>query len=195
MCGRYSLRNNESVEELFGEFEVKTSFNIFPKGKILIYSERLNYIDWGFTPYWADKKFDLINARIETLSSKPSFENSTRCLIPADGWYEWKVIDGIKCPFYFHLNGGMFCFGGVYGGYRGKVGGAIVTTESPEHPQAVHDRMPFIVSRSLYKDWMSGIDIDTLDKNTASKIECYQVSKYMNNPFNDDEGCIEPKLL
>ena len=95
MCGRFTLRNVDTLKSKYGEIDFEPSYNLAPGNSILMLTDQLKSINWSFTPYWADKPFNLINARSETLNSKPSFENSNRCLIPADGWYEWKT-EGMK---------------------------------------------------------------------------------------------------
>ena len=90
MCGRFTLRNLDNLETKYGSTDFEASYNIGPGQKLLALTDKLQSIEWGFTPYWADKPFNLVNARIETLTEKPSFSNSNRCLIPTDGWYEWR---------------------------------------------------------------------------------------------------------
>ena len=190
MCGRFTIRNATAFKSQFGGEEIVPSFNAAPGQKIAAMTDKLNYIKWGFTPLWADKPFNLVNARSETLSTKPSFENSSRCLIPADGWYEWKEEGDKKVPYYNHLEGESFCFGGVYGGYRGEVGCAIVTTEATDHLKDLHDRMPFIIQRSYYKDWIQNNEGNFFDEALAKRIKFYPVSTYVNNPSHNDENCI-----
>lgn len=190
MCGRFTIRNAAAFKTQFGGSEIVPNFNAAPGQKIAAMTDKLNYIKWGFTPFWADKPFNLVNARSETLSTKPSFENSTRCLIPADGWYEWKANGDKKIPFYHHLEGESFCFGGVYGGYRGEVGCAIITTQATDNLKELHDRMPFIIQRSLYKDWLQNKDMNFFDESLAKRIKFYPVSTYVNNPNHNDENCI-----
>jgi len=190
MCGRFTIRNSNSFQNQFGGDEISPSFNISPGQKMATMTDKINHTKWGFTPLWADKPFNLINARYETLATKPSFKDSSRCLIPADGWYEWKVDGDKKIPFFHHLNGELFCFGGVYGGYRGQVGCAIVTTEAVDHLKNVHERMPFIVQRAHYKDWLNSNTVNSFDDSLARLIEYYPVSSYVNNPYNDDDQCL-----
>ena len=99
MCGRFTLRNLDDLKARFGDIDFNSSYNIGPGQKLLALTDKLQSIEWGFSPYWADKPFNLVNARIETLREKPSFSNSNRCLVPSDGWYEWKEKDGKR----FHI--------------------------------------------------------------------------------------------
>ena len=190
MCGRFTIRNTSLFQTQFGGEEIIPSFNVAPGQKIAVMTDKLNYIKWGFTPFWAEKPFNLVNARSETLSTKPSFENSSRCLIPADGWYEWKEEGDKKIPFYHHLDGETFCFGGVYGGYRGEVGCAIVTTNAVDHLKNIHERMPYIVQRNHHKDWLQSNEIISFDEVIANKVKFYPVSTYVNNPNHNDKNCV-----
>ena len=113
MCGRFTLRNLDDLKTRYGETDFRPSYNVAPGQKILALTDKFQTMEWGFSPYWAEKPFNLINARIETLFEKPSFTNSNRCLIPADGWYEWKQKDEVKVPYFHHLKGDSFFFGGV----------------------------------------------------------------------------------
>ena len=76
MCGRFTLRNLDDLKTRYGDIEFRSSYNIGPGQKLLALTDKLQSIEWGFSPYWADKPFNLVNARIETLREKPSFSNS-----------------------------------------------------------------------------------------------------------------------
>jgi len=190
MCGRFALRN---PQPLLSEFHmaIEPRFNISPNQKVLTIDKEINYMKWGFTPYWADKPFNLINARSETLQTKPSFKNSSRCVIPADGWFEWKDGKGKKEPYFFHTEGSYFFFAGVYGGYRGEVGCVVVTTEAVNKLNNIHNRMPYIIDKKFYNDWLNGVDIKEVKSISSEKISFYKVSTHVNNPLNDDIKCIE----
>ncbi len=192
MCGRFTLRNIDELVSRYGSVNFDPSYNISPGHKLLALTDKLQEIEWGFSPYWADKPFNLINARIETLNEKPSFSNSNRCLIAADGWYEWKESQDQKQPFFHHLNGEIFFFGGIFGGYRGKVGCAIVTTEAIDSLKPIHERMPLIVSKSHFKNWLNGDEVDCMDSNVSKQIVKHRVSRHVNNPINNDPKCVFP---
>lgn len=192
MCGRFTLRNVDTLKSKYGEIDFEPSYNLAPGNSILMLTDQLKSINWSFTPYWADKPFNLINARSETLNSKPSFENSNRCLIPADGWYEWKSEEDEKIPYFHHADGDIFFFAGVYGGYRGKLGCAIVTMEALETTKEIHERMPFIVARSHFKEWLEGSDSNSFDEVMVKSIKHHRVSTHVNNPTNNDPKCIFP---
>lgn len=192
MCGRFTLRNVDTLKSKYGEIDFEPSYNLAPGKSILMLTDQLKSINWSFTPYWADKPFNLINARSETLNSKPSFENSNRCLIPADGWYEWKSEEDEKIPYFHHADGDIFFFAGVYGGYRGKLGCAIVTMEALETTKEIHERMPLIVARSHFKEWLEGSDSNSFDEAMVKSIKHHRVSTHVNNPTNNDPKCIFP---
>ena len=192
MCGRFTLRNVDTLKSKYGEIDFEPSYNLAPGNSILMLTDQLKSINWSFTPYWADKPFNLINARSETLNSKPSFENSNRCLIPADGWYEWKSEEDEKIPYFHHADGDIFFFAGVYGGYRGKLGCAIVTMEALETTKEIHERMPFIVARSHFKEWIEGSDSNSFDEALVKSFKHHRVSTHVNNPTNNDPKCIFP---
>ena len=103
MCGRFALRNPQPVKNQFHLETLEPQYNICPGTKILVVTDHPHFINWSFTPYWAKEPFNLINARGESLWKKPSFRNSSRCLIPADGWYEWREEEGQKIPYFHHL--------------------------------------------------------------------------------------------
>ena len=192
MCGRFTLRNVDTLKSKYGEIDFEPSYNLAPGNSILMLTDQLKSINWSFTPYWADKPFNLINARSETLNSKPSFENSNRCLIPADGWYEWKSEEDEKIPYFHHADGDIFFFAGVYGGYRGKLGCAVVTMEALETTKEIHERMPLIVARSHFKEWLEGSDSNSFDEAMVKSIKHHRVSTHVNNPTNNDPKCIFP---
>ena len=192
MCGRFTLRNLDDLKARYGETDFRPSYNFAPGHKILTLADKFQIMEWGFSPYWAEKPFNLVNARIETLFEKPSFTNSNRCLIPADGWYEWKQKDEVKVPYFHHLRGDSFFFGGVFGGYRGKVGCAVVTTDAVESLKNIHERMPLIISKQHFQSWLNGDNVDCADIFSSKAIINHPVSTHVNNPLNDDPKCVFP---
>ena len=194
MCGRFAIRNPEPVKRQFQIETLEPQYNICPGTKILTVTDHAQFINWGFTPYWAKKPFNLINARGESLWKKPSFRNSSRCLIPADGWYEWKLEEGKKIPYFHYLEESNFCFAGVYGGYRGEMGCAIVTLEASVNLQSIHSRMPAILDKTAYDQWIRGDEDDVYDLSISEKIEFHQVSTIVNNPSNNVKDCCLPLI-
>tara|TARA_B100000035_G_C20960790_1_gene536433 strand:- start:550 stop:1167 length:618 start_codon:yes stop_codon:yes gene_type:complete len=192
MCGRFTLRKIDDLQSRYGDTSFEPSYNLSPGQKILALTDKFQEIEWGFSPYWADKPFNLINARLETLNEKPSFVNSNRCLIASDGWYEWEQTEDKKIPYFHHLNGETFFFGGIFGGYRGKVGCAIVTTSAVESLKPIHERMPLIISKNHYKNWLNGDEVDCMDTNLSKSIIHHSVSTHVNNPMNNDPKCVFP---
>ena len=194
MCGRFAIRNPDSVKRQFQIETLEPQYNICPGTKILTVTDHAQFINWGFTPYWAKEPFNLINARGESLWKKPSFRNSSRCLIPADGWYEWKQEEGKKIPYFHYLEESNFCFAGIYGGYRGEMGCAIVTLEAPVNLQSIHSRMPAILDKTAYDQWIKGDEVDVYDLSISEKIEFHQVSTIVNNPSNNVKDCCLPLI-
>ena len=194
MCGRFAIRNPEPVKRQFQIETLEPQYNICPGTKILTVTDHAQFINWGFTPYWAKKPFNLINARGESLWKKPSFRNSSRCLIPADGWYEWKQEEGQKIPYFHYLGESNFCFAGIYGCYRGEMGCAIVTLEATVDLQSIHSRMPAILDKTAYDQWIKGDENDVYDLSISEKIEFHEVSTIVNNPSNNVKDCCLPLI-
>ena len=194
MCGRFAIRNPESFKRQFQIETLEPQYNICPGAKILAVTDHAQFIKWGFTPYWAKEPFNLINARGESLWKKPSFRNSSRCLIPADGWYEWKQEEGKKIPYFHYLGESNFCFAGIYGGYRGEMGCAIVTLEATVDLQSIHSRMPAILDKTAYDQWIKGDENDVYDLSISEKIEFHEVSTIVNNPSNNVKDCCLPLI-
>ena len=104
MCGRFSLKNKKAVKDIY-DIDIIPRYNIAPSQKILMFSGiKLYYIRWSFSPTWAKIPMNLSNAREESLSIKPSFKDCKRCVIIADGWYEWKKSLEHKTPFYHYID-------------------------------------------------------------------------------------------
>jgi putative SOS response-associated peptidase YedK len=167
-------------------------------------------VRWGLLPSWVKdpKTFSLlINARGETAIEKPAFRAAMRrrrCLIPADGFYEWKAVGGRKQPFFVRLkSGGPLAFAGLWETWSGPNGeeletAAIVTTRANRTLAAVHDRMPVIVPPQAFDLWLDGT---TVDPQTAAALiapapedllEAYEVSTAVNRVANDNPKLVEP---
>ncbi|MCA3749441.1 MAG: SOS response-associated peptidase [Rubrobacter sp.] len=218
MCGRYTLVT--PVEELAERFgvegrlpELPPSYNVAPgRGVAAVVAEggrrRLEVLRWGLVPPWADDPSigdRMINARAETVASKPSFRRAfreRRCLIPADGFYEWQRLDGGKQPYYVRRkDGAPFAFAGLWEIWRREGeeirSCTILTTEANGLLGGIHDRMPVIVPPDLYGLWLEGgAEREELDAvlrpYPGDDLEAYPVSRLVNNPANDDPRCIEP---
>lgn len=218
MCGRFTLScTAETIMREFGinrhAAEYTPAYNIAPTQKIVIVrtnGERiLVNCRWGFIPSWAkapDEQSHMINARSETVADKPAFRTSfknRRCLIIADGFYEWKK-GKTKTPVYIRLKSGEpFGFAGIYrvltNPDKGKICTcAIITTEANEIISDVHDRMPAIIAKEDYDYWLDPASHDTekllslLKPYDPSKMEMYEVSARVNSPSHNTPENILP---
>jgi putative SOS response-associated peptidase YedK len=219
MCGRYTL--STPAGRLAEEFQLEEaavdlppSYNVAPTQQVATVLEeggkrRLEMLRWGLVPSWADDPeigARMINARSETAPDKPSFRRAfrgKRCLIPADGFYEWKREPGGKQPYYFHMKDGRpFAFAGLWESWeKGSDGAllscAILTTRANSVLEGIHDRMPVILPSGAYDAWLApDADkeqlIDLMAPYPGDDLETYPVSRFVNSPYNNDERCIEP---
>src|SRR4051812_31653774 len=179
MCGRYAQRTD--AKRLAKEFKVAEApaveprYNIAPTQDVLAVSDtgdrrEMRFFKWGLVPSWAkDTSMGarLINARSETVAEKPAFRQAfkqRRCIIPADGFYEWQRTGGRKQPFFFMMRDERpFGFAGLWERWEGEGGEVlnscvILTTEANEVLRPVHDRMPIILHPDVYDLWL---DVDT----------------------------------
>jgi putative SOS response-associated peptidase YedK len=159
MCGRYKQTSPfGTLAEIFGIKELpgfQAAGVVAPGMRApVIRGDALSYMTWGFVPHWSreDLKTKIINARIETLSEKPSFRDAKRCVIPANGFFEWDKSMKPSRPFDFHLaNDVPFAFAGLWDEWINPVTGearetfAIVTTAAAPPVAGIHDRMPVIL--------------------------------------------------
>jgi putative SOS response-associated peptidase YedK len=170
---------------------------------------KMHFSKWGLIPHWAkDPKIgnSLINARSETLREKPAFRGSLprgRCLVLADGFYEWKKTDGRKIPYRVELkNRKPFAMAGLCSTWKDPTGKdidtfTIVTTDANTIVGAIHDRMPVIFNREQEMKWLDPLigpkEIDQyLLPYTVSDMEMYPISTLVNNPKNDIPEIIKP---
>lgn len=215
MCGRFCLTSTpEAIAEFFG-FKVKlhfeSRFNISPGQPILVVRQNEGHLEpgmlhWGLIPHWAKDpaiNYKMINARSETVAEKPSFRSaykSRRCLIPADGFYEWKKEGTQKQPYYFHrTDNQFFCFAGLWEYWSNTSAGqdiascTIITTKANQLMQPIHHRMPVVVSPDYYKNWLSGsIGVELFGTDDWPEFESYPVSTYVNNAHHEGPDCINP---
>ena len=224
MCGRYRLsRRKQIIEEHFdvsGEEDWAPRFNIAPTQSVPVIRQnpkepvrQLSLMRWGLIPSWAKDSSvaaSMINARAETASTKPAFRDamkSRRCLIPADGFYEWSRTGKTKQPYCFEINEGqLFAFAGLWEGWKDPSGQwvkscSILTTTPNAVASAVHDRMPVIIDPDTYDLWldpgMKGVSAasDLLKPYDARLMRCYPVSTRVNQVANDDDECTKPLEL
>jgi len=221
MCGRYSFTQlAETIAEQFQVKEVPSlspRYNIAPTQPVPTVSvssetteRQFKMLRWGLIPSWAkDTKMGakLINARAETVREKPAFRaafKKRRCLVLADGFYEWQTQDGSKQPFYFRVEDGKpFAFAGLWERWEKGEGEAIesctiLTTEANELMRTIHHRMPVILHPKDYEQWlekeMGNPDIlqSFLQPYPSEQMTNYPVSTKVNNPKNDRPECIQP---
>jgi putative SOS response-associated peptidase YedK len=203
MCGRYALHANpEVVALMFGLSEIpayQPRFNIAPAAQVLIIRKNeAALVRWGLVPRWAKDPSvgaRMNNARAETVAEKPSFRDAyrkRRCLIPASGFYEWKLEGGRKQPYYIlPRSGELFAFAGLWEPWRELQTCAIITTEANATMRAVHDRMPVIVPPAAYANWLTGGE-GLLQPCPDEAIAIRRVGRAVNNARNDDPRLIEP---
>ena len=207
MCGRYSLHSNPDVIALlFGLSEVpayQPRYNIAPTAQVLIIRRNeAAMVRWGLVPRWAKDPSvgaKMNNARAETVAEKPSFREAyrqRRCLIPANGFYEWKLENGLKQPYYIYPSSGdLFAFAGLWESWSSPQQTietcAIITTDANEKMAEVHERMPVIVSPAEYSAWLAGED-GLLRPAPDASIQIRRVSRAVNNARNEEPGLIKP---
>src|SRR5262245_44785632 len=223
MCGRYTLRVSPAeLAEIFGVLETiewSPRYNIAPTQTVAAVRPReqgggreLALLKWGLIPFWAkDARIasSLINARAETVATKPAFRaalKKKRCLIPADGFYEWQAVPGQKTkqPYYITVcDAPVFAFAGLWEHWTNPEGArvdtcSIITTDANELMQKVHTRMPVILDRDDYDLWL---DRDVQDSEEvlpllkpfpASRMQLVPISTLVNSPRNDKPECIAP---
>jgi putative SOS response-associated peptidase YedK len=221
MCGRYRLtRAQKYLEEHFdacGEVEVLPRYNIAPSQPVVTIRQdarepvrNLSTMRWGLVPSWAkdtSMAFKTINARAETVSATASFREpfkAQRCLIPADGFYEWQRNGKTKQPYCFEvIDGELFAFAGLWDRWRNPQGDVIesctILTTTPNSLLAdVHDRMPVILRPDDYDLWLDPALRDAgslsamLRPFDAALMHRYPVGSRVNNVQNDDADCAKP---
>ena len=219
MCGRYTLTSPEDIAARFGlgalaETRIEPRFNVAPTQGVPVIVARedgpeLTTMRWGFQPAWMKtdgQRPPPINARSESLLERPMFRGAVahgRCLIPADGFYEWMTLPGRKTkqPMYIRLKGGpIFVFAGLYTQGRSDVGDScvIVTTAANDVISSIHERMPVILDRSVEMRWL---DPDLEDGPAAlaylqpvppAELEIYPVSTMVSSARNEGPDLIRP---
>ena len=221
MCGRYRLsRRKQFIEEYFeteNEVDWEPRYNIAPSQPVGIIrrdqstpKRHFSLARWGLIPSWATDVsigFKTINARAETVAMKPAFRDaflSRRCLLPADGFFEWRRSGKEKQPFHFGMqDDSLFAFAGLWDRWRDPTGTAIescsiLTTTANSLLADVHDRMPVILRRESYDLWLDPAfkDVkalaDLLAPFDASQMTRFPVSTRINAVANDDPDCVLP---
>jgi putative SOS response-associated peptidase YedK len=194
--------------------DLKPSFNIAPTQQVAIiihdHDRQLVAVRWGLVPYWSESLATgnkLINARAETLDKKAAFREAfqrRRCLVVADGFYEWQKTGATRQPILIRLkNGSGFGFAGLYENWISPAGEnirtcTIITTEPNEIMAPIHDRMPAIILKDDEERWLDpGLDdpsplLQLLRPYPAEEMETRHVSTLVNSPANDSPDCIAP---
>lgn len=220
MCGRFSLTTNkQQLAEAFAGFEppreLSPRYNIAPSQPVAVVANtgqnKVDFFVWGLIPAWAKDPGignRMINARAETLAEKPSFKAAyrrRRCLVLADGFYEWrKNPDKSKTPVYIQLESKEpFAFAGLWEVWHSPQGDevlscTIITTEPNEFMAKIHNRMPVILPRAAYEQWLDPAEQkperlqSLLKPYPAQEMAAYAVSTVVNNPQNETPDCIAP---
>ena len=219
MCGRYTLTSApEAIRALFRYAEQPNfppRYNIAPTQPVAIVrmvegKRQFALVRWGLLPAWVKdpRAFTLIvNARGESVNDKPAFRSAMkyrRCLIPADGFYEWQKAGERKRPFFVRAkSGGPLAFAGLWESWTGPNGeeletAAIVTTRASRALSPIHERMPVVVPPEAFVLWL---DCAHVDAETAAALiaptpddllEAYEISTAVNRVANDNPRLIEP---
>lgn len=219
MCGRFSLTvNPETVQDAFPGFTPPSGppmpprYNIAPTQPVAVIANdgknRIEYFTWGLIPSWAkdlSMGSKMINARAETLAEKPAFRAAykrRRCLILADGFFEWRKDGAGKTPMYIHMQSGEpFAFAGLWEVWHSPDGSeipscTIITTEPNSLMAPIHNRMPVILARDYYPEWLDPAERpadqlqELLRPYPADRMEAYPVSTVVNNPRHDHPDCV-----
>lgn len=215
MCGRYQLdlsnidkfRSRFQIEGEIPESEMRTSYNMAPGQDLPVIvskgSNSLELMKWGLIPFWEEKKEkpnSLINIRSEkatTASWAKHWMQTSRCLIPASGYYEWQKTKDGKIPFrIYEENREYMSFAGLYSLYKNPNSGeeiktyAILTTKPSEDVEMIHDRMPVILSEKEETVWLNDKNneinkLGKLLKPYYGELATYKVSTVINNPANN----------
>mgnify|MGYP001793779179 CR=1 FL=1 len=224
MCGRFTLVTEpERLKQVFdisdiGNYQFEPQYNIAPTQMVaaVLYNSETEKRDfqllrWGLIPSWAkDSKMGarMINARAETLTEKPSFRSAfkrKRCLVLADGFYEWEKLETKKQPYYFQLRDKQpFAFAGLWEEWHSpedeKIASCtIITTNANELLQPIHNRMPVILEQPDYEQWLDPKLQKTellqklLQPYKDEKMTKTAVSIRVNNPKNNSSECIKPE--
>ena len=186
--------------------ELFKRYNVSPGSQIGAFVDGACFtMRWGLVPSWSkdiSSKYATFNARIESVGEKPAFRNAWRknqkCLIPALGYYEWQTEEGAKQPYFVRSNDGLpLVFAGLWD--ECEFGGeplkscSIITTESKDGLQQLHDRMPVILSADAAKHWLgTGEDKKVLLNECITDVKVYKVDKRVNNSRQEDAELIQP---
>jgi putative SOS response-associated peptidase YedK len=218
MCGRFVRKSDLRDAAAFFSVQILDSlltpnFNISPRQLIAAIMEdgvkKIVSMEWGLIPSWAKDRnigSKMINSRAETILEKPSFRDAfrkRRCLILADGFYEWTVRDGRKIPVYIYFkDNNPFAMAGIYEYWKPEGGNpiitcSIITVAANEFMKPIHHRMPVILDPGDHSTWLdpqtpSGVAANLLKPCDSTRMQCHEVSTAVNSPANNGEMCIAP---
>jgi len=221
MCGRYVLRSSTpELARLLGIErlpETAPRYNVAPSQPVPVCratedgAREVVAMRWGLVPRWTkDPKqgYRMINARAETLSERPAFRAAfarRRCLVPADGFYEWQQRGARKQPHFIRMrNEAAFCFAGLWEEWDGGDAGqhltscTIITTEANAFLAPIHPRMPVILGAEDHGRWLDPTVTETASVRpllipfASDTLTAFPVSTFVNSPRNDDSRCIAP---
>jgi len=217
MCARYTLRSklNQLLDQFAAEVQEGAAweprYNIPPTAMVpavrLVEGKRqLTTLKWGLIPSWAkDSKiaYGTINARADTVATKPAFRTAykkRRCLVLADGYFEWETVGKSKLPWLYEIDGGKpFAFAGLWEAWYGKgedepplESCTIITTEPNDLASRFHDRMPVILHPDDYDGWMQGEEIPLVSFE-SDRMTAKPVSTFVNSVKNQGPECIESR--
>jgi putative SOS response-associated peptidase YedK len=222
MCGRFTIKaKTEQLHEAVRGLTVTEwrgpRYNVAPTQPVPavrnLGARAVEWLRWGLVPAWAKDPAignKLINARAETLAEKPSFRSALRarrCVILADGFYEWAVAGTRKQPYFFQRPGGRpFALAGIWESWQPPEGSplltcTIITTTANATVAPIHERMPVILSPDAVERWLVPATtetaplLDLLRPWPATDLETYPVSTLVNRPAVDDPRCVEPVAL
>lgn len=214
MCGRFAFYSpSEAAVALFGasgSAEVQPRYNIAPTQYVAAIrsgesqERELVMLRWGLVPFWAkDPSISnrMINARAETVAEKPSYRNAykhRRCLVLADGFYEWHKAGDVKTPYFISLaSGAPFALAGLWENWTDKESGeslqttTLITTAANDFMTPLHHRMPVILEATTAGEWLAGSN-ELLDDVAASTpaLQAWPVDRRVNNARNEGEDLV-----
>lgn len=213
MCGRFFL--DAKAGDILEHYNMpppdmfSARYNIAPTTPVLaLNAEKFDLYRWGLIPSWAkDLSIGnrMFNARAETVSEKPSFRNAykrRRCLVPANGFYEWRLENGRKQPYCCHIDQQLFSMAGIWEHWQDAEGNemqtcAVLTTEAKGAMQELHQRMPVAIAPGDYKAWLDCSSdqtaaADQLLLDTTPDYQYYAVNSTVSNSRNEGPDLIKP---
>ena len=224
MCGRFvQISDPEKIKVIIPDLEIddtvreifKPHYNIAPTQDILTVLNtappKLTFTHWGLIPFWAKDKTignRMINARAETITTKPSFRESfkkRRCIILSDGYFEWKQENKAKTPYFIRMkNGEPFAFAGLWDKWTNEqtgesiISSTIITTETIPLVSDIHNRIPAILEPDLFRNWLNPLPesannlLKCIKPFPHAELEAFEISRLVNSPQNDSPEIIKP---